>query len=179
MPVGWPRALDGEAQSCGMWRVCEQGKVVRETALVMRLRRNGVVVLVPRFGIEGTVFMVEKTARGVCVCGELGCGFVCVSDHKDAVIVGAGASAKAKRAAEEMFEYDAVAQTLTRKDKPSHMLKVFDAVRDAWVARHAPSACFDVCGLRLAVALSGESAHRGADTRQPQPGPRVCIGGAV
>lgn len=82
LPVGWLRALGGEAQSCGMWRcVCEQGKVVRETALVMRLRRNGVVVLVPRFGIEGTVFMVEKTARGVCVCvcGEPGCGFVCVT----------------------------------------------------------------------------------------------------
>lgn len=62
-------------------------------------------------------------------------GVVCVRDQDAVVVVGAGASAKAKRAAEEMFEYDAVAQTLTRKDKPSDMLKVFDAVRDAWVAR--------------------------------------------
>ena len=40
-----------------------QNKVVEELGLVMRLRRNGVVVLVPRFGIEGNVFLVSNESR--------------------------------------------------------------------------------------------------------------------
>ena len=41
-----------------------QNKVIVESALVMRLRANGVVVLVPRFGIEGTVFVVGRRRDG-------------------------------------------------------------------------------------------------------------------
>lgn len=33
---------------------------VEELALVMRVKANGIVVLVPRFGIEGTVFLTER-----------------------------------------------------------------------------------------------------------------------
>ena len=36
---------------------------MEELGLIMRIRKNGIVVLVPRFGIEGHVFMVTKEAQ--------------------------------------------------------------------------------------------------------------------
>jgi len=37
---------------------------------VMRLRRNGIVVLVPRFGIEGNIFLIDNDARKAGACGH-------------------------------------------------------------------------------------------------------------
>jgi exoribonuclease R len=39
--------------------VCMQGKVVTESGLVMKVRKNGAVVFVPRFGIEGIVYVTS------------------------------------------------------------------------------------------------------------------------
>ena len=47
-----------------------QDKVVEELGLVMRLRRNGIVVLVPRFGIEGNIFLIDNDARKAGACGH-------------------------------------------------------------------------------------------------------------
>ena len=40
-----------------------RGKEVREAAYVIKVRENGVVVLVPRYGIEGIVYVCERGAR--------------------------------------------------------------------------------------------------------------------
>ena len=40
-----------------------RNRVVIEEAVIMKLRANGVVVLVPRFGIEGMVFLAPRTSE--------------------------------------------------------------------------------------------------------------------
>eukprot|EP01138_Halocafeteria_seosinensis_P004979 gb/GECG01005091.1/.p1 GENE.gb/GECG01005091.1/~~gb/GECG01005091.1/.p1 ORF type:complete len:390 (+),score=60.88 gb/GECG01005091.1/:1-1170(+) len=40
-----------------------RNKIVLEEAVVMKLRANGVVVLVPRFGIEGMVFLIPRSTE--------------------------------------------------------------------------------------------------------------------
>ena len=101
-----------------------QDKVVEELGLVMRLRRNGIVVLVPRFGIEGNIFLIDNDARKAGACGHtpvlVPCpavtGCVCC-------VFSTGCKS------EDVFTYDADAQTITRKANTSQVLKVFDAVR--------------------------------------------------
>lgn len=77
-----------------------------ERAQVMKLRGNGLVVLVPRFGLEGTIQLERR-----------------VKDADD----GEGGAAKAK--AKSMIEFDAEKQTLVHKMHPGVVLRVFDDVK--------------------------------------------------
>ena len=78
--------------------------------LLLQLRANGVVVLVPRFGLEGTV--VLGAAAG------------------DASARAASSSAKPKRA----LVYNEKAQTLAAADDPSLSLRIFQEVKVRAVA---------------------------------------------
>jgi exoribonuclease R len=52
-----------------------QGKVVVESGLVMKVRKNGAIVFIPRFGIEGIVYVTsrkqEKEARVAFIFDEV------------------------------------------------------------------------------------------------------------
>lgn len=99
-----------------------QDKVVEELGLVMRLRRNGIVVLVPRFGIEGNIFLIDNDARKAGACGHTPVLVPCMA-VTGCVFDSTGCKS------EDVFTYDADAQTITRKANASQVLKVFDAVR--------------------------------------------------
>jgi exosome complex exonuclease DIS3/RRP44 len=71
-----------------------------EMAVVMRLRSNGLVVLVPRFGLESPVFLVPK-----------------------------GKSKADQPEPSDWVTYDQDAETIVHKQNPSTTLKVFDEVR--------------------------------------------------
>jgi hypothetical protein len=85
-------------------------RVVTESALVMRLKANGCVVLVPRYGIEGTIFLVPPSST-------------------------ASKAAAADAAPARALAFDEVAQTLTDvspgADSARLTLRVFDEIKVA------------------------------------------------
>lgn len=70
-----------------------------EEAMVMRVRSNGLVVLVPRFGIEGTVFLQPR------------------------------GTSKDDDTESEFLHYDADAETLVHRESPGSVLTVFQPVK--------------------------------------------------
>ena len=47
-----------------------RGRTVEEDAYIIKVRDNGVVVLVPRYGIEGIVFVADKAGGGAFTFDE-------------------------------------------------------------------------------------------------------------
>jgi exoribonuclease R len=101
-------------------------RVVVEAALVLRVRANGVALLVPRFGLEGVVLLGRAAVASTGNDGKL---------PLLKAALGAGKPPRAGAAdAERVLTNDEAAQTLADASDPGRLqLRVFDEVRVALV----------------------------------------------
>lgn len=56
------------------WQLFFQGKAItEEEAFVLFVRKNALQVLIPKYGLEGTVFMDKQAESGVAFNEEVKC----------------------------------------------------------------------------------------------------------
>ena len=103
-----------------------KGRIVVESGLVMRVRANGVALLVPRFGLEGVVILGR--AAGEVAAGTSGLGLLKPSfGSREGAASGAGAPTR-------LLTYDEAGQTVADATDPCTLqLRIFDEVRVALV----------------------------------------------
>ena len=106
-------ALAGRASGSLHTNIFFKDRIVMERGLVMRLKANGAVVLVPRFGLEAVIVLGRGDGA---------------TQIRSTVITGRGTATAHTAPAARSLVYDESSQVLTDAANPALRLRVFDEV---------------------------------------------------